>query len=85
MSDININVTIAEETPINVQLQEETLINLEFQQYTLFETGSLGDLEDVSVTNPTKNDLIIYDGEKFINKQVLKYMEDSDEFEISLN
>ena len=82
-SATNINITITEETPFNITLTEDTLINVSIQGYSIA-VQSLGDLSDVTISNPSTNHLLIYNGNKFINDEVLKYLEDSDEFEIKL-
>jgi len=82
-SATNINVTITEETPFRITLTEDTPINVSIQGYSVY-GQSLGDLNDVAVSNPKINHLLIHNGNKFINDEVLKYLEDSDEFEIKL-
>ncbi len=85
MSSTTINVTISEESPLNFTISEETPINVSIQGYSIVEGAAiLDDLNDVTITSPSTNDLLIYNGNKFVNDQVLKYIEGTDEIEVKL-
>ena len=85
MSEQNINVTITDEQTLAFTIAEETPINVVVQGYTILEGGvtELDNLADVTITNRQLNEMLIYDGSKFVNKEVLKYIDTDDEFEVN--
>lgn len=86
MSEQNINVYITDEETVAFTITEEQPINITVDGYTVLAGGvtELDDLADVTITGSNINDMLIHNGSKYINQEVLKYIDSDNEFEVNI-
>jgi len=81
----NIYVTLTQAQPINVTIEEAQPINVTIQGIGSCGSSTLDGLSDTNISSKQNNDMLIYDAanQVWINKQVLKYDPNTDEFEVN--